>query len=196
MNDLSDTDLTFQIQSSHDSGALVELISRHSGIYVDMIKRFGGKSLTPTQQLDLMGEKDYNIYKAALEYNPDKSKFSTYLANKTRYLCLTDKTINKKSPHLVDFDTSAPFIEDENPLPDEELCVSELMTKLNRILDSHPDPRVKSVFQERYFSTSNNKLKPWKKVAKVVGLSYQGCINLHNKMLPELHKQLDAKITF
>jgi RNA polymerase sigma factor (sigma-70 family) len=197
MNDLSDTDLAFQIQSSHDSGALVELISRHSGIYVDMIKRFGGKSLTDMQQMDLMGEKDYNIYKAALEYDPEKSKFSTYLANRTRYLCLADKTTNKKSPHLVDFDSVVPFIEDDYQSPDEQSEIRELMMKLSKALDSLSDQTAKSIFYERYFSTSNHKLKPWKEIGKSLGLSGEWCSQVHDKTLPKLRKQLNnAETTF
>ena len=45
-----------------------------------------------------MEDKDYVIYKAALEYKPEsKAKFSTHLANKTKYMCLTQKTKNKKN---------------------------------------------------------------------------------------------------
>ena len=94
--ELTDSALTEKIKESNDGEALNELISRHSGIYVDMLKKFGYRSLSENQISDIMGDKDYVIYKAALEYNPEKAKFSTHLANKTKYLCLTQRTKNKK----------------------------------------------------------------------------------------------------
>ena len=89
---LTDSALTDLIKRDNSEDALNELISRHSGIYVDMLKRFGMNCLTENQVLDIMKDKDYTIYKAALEYDESKAKFSTHLANKTKYMCLTQKT--------------------------------------------------------------------------------------------------------
>ena len=90
--DLTDLALTELIKENNDEEALDELISRHSGIYVDMLKKFGFKCLTHNQVQDIMQDKDYVIYKAALEYDAEKAKFSTHLANKAKYMCLTQKT--------------------------------------------------------------------------------------------------------
>ena len=86
IEDVTDSDLTKMIRDENDELALTELISRHSGIYVDMLKKFGFKCLTQNQIQDIMGDKDYVIYKAALEYDPEKAKFSTHLANKAKYM--------------------------------------------------------------------------------------------------------------
>ena len=94
---LTDSDLTEKVRMHNDGDALNELISRHSGIYVDMLKRFGYRTLTQNQISDIMEDKDYVIYKAALEYDPEKAKFSTHLANKTKYLCLTQRTKIKRT---------------------------------------------------------------------------------------------------
>ena len=87
IEDLTDSALTEMIRSENNEKALNELISRHSGIYVDMIKRFGSNCLTQNQIQDIMKDKDYTIYRAALEYDENKAKFSTHLANKTKYMC-------------------------------------------------------------------------------------------------------------
>ena len=65
---LTDTDLTTLVKKDNDELALQELISRHSGIYVDMLKKFGYNSLSFNQISDIMEDKDYVIYRAALEY--------------------------------------------------------------------------------------------------------------------------------
>ena len=74
----TDTLLVNKVKDDNDEKALEELIVRHSGIYVHMIKRFGGKSLNNIQINDMLDDKNYQIYKAALEFDDTKSKFSTY----------------------------------------------------------------------------------------------------------------------
>jgi hypothetical protein len=60
-NEFTDTELANRVKEENDEKALLELISRHSGIYVDMVKRFGYKSLSVDQVGDILDEKDYNI---------------------------------------------------------------------------------------------------------------------------------------
>ena len=104
IEDITDSDLTKMIRDENDETALTELISRHSGIYVDMLKKFGFKCLSQIQIQDIMSDKDYVIYRAALEYDPSKAKFSTHLANKAKYMCLTQKTKNKNNRFSTNFD--------------------------------------------------------------------------------------------
>ena len=61
-NSLTDTDLAVLIREKNDELALEELISRHSGIYVDMLKKFGYNGLSFNQISDIMEDKDYVIY--------------------------------------------------------------------------------------------------------------------------------------
>jgi len=193
MNPDTDEYLVTRIKDEKDDECLRELISRHSGIYVDMIRKFGGKALTDTQSSDLMSEKDFNIYMAAMTYDSSQSKFSTYLANITKYKCLTNKTLNKKSAHIINFDDVEYDCEtsENNPCESTQHNEStELLNNMIKQIESHPDPRVPTVFKQRYFSTPNNKLKPWHKIASIVNLSVQGCINLHDRTIKELQKNI------
>lgn len=203
MNDQPDIDLVFQVQKNNDEAALMELIDRHSGIYVDMVRRFGSQSLTDDQLYVIMGEKDMNIYQAAKEYKPEKSKFSTYLANKARYLCLAGRTKNQKSPHFVDFESECFHIESDCLSPQEETENKEFNSFFDKVQDlikNHPDQRVKEVFEQRYFSKTNGSVTSWRDISKAMGLSIQGVINIHNRTLPELKKQIkqftNEQITF
>jgi len=101
MNTFSDTQLTEKVKEFGDEVALIELISRHSGIYVNMVRKFGSKSLSYTQMGQILDEKDYNIYEAALDYDESRAKFSTHIANKAKYICLTEKTKNKKNSSIT-----------------------------------------------------------------------------------------------
>jgi RNA polymerase sigma factor (sigma-70 family) len=192
-----DSTLASKVREYNDESALKELISRHSGIYIDMIKKFGSKSLSISQISDIIQEKDYNIYKAAIEYNEDLSKFSTYLANKTKYICLTQKTNNFKNKRLVNFD-EIDFIQKSSASnPDEECLLSDSFNRVITMLLKHDDNRVKTIFHERYFCGEKGKLKPWKEIADILNLSAQGCINIHNKIIKEFKNKIkDEKIKF
>ena len=197
IEDLTDSDLTDLIKAENDEGALEELISRHSGIYVDMLKRFGMNCLTHNQVSDIMNDKDYVIYKAALEYDETKAKFSTHLANKTKYMCLTQKTKNKNNKISSNFDDVQFSQKDNSHTPYEECKINDSFSRILNLINKHKDKRLKTIFHERYFCGRRGKLKPWKEVARKLNLSAQGCINIHNKAVKEISLKIDnEKIKF
>ncbi len=197
IEDLTDSALTDLIKAENDEGALEELISRHSGIYVDMLKKFGMNCLTHNQVSDIMNDKDYVIYKAALEYDETKAKFSTHLANKTKYMCLTQKTKNKNNKISSNFDDVQFSQKDNSYTPDEECKINDSFSRILNLINKHKDKRLKTIFHERYFCGRRGKLKPWKEVARKLNLSAQGCINIHNKAVKEISLKIDnEKIKF
>ena len=197
IEDLTDSALTDLIKAENDEGALEELISRHSGIYVDMLKKFGMNCLTHNQVSDIMNDKDYVIYKAALEYDETKAKFSTHLANKTKYMCLTQKTKNKNNKISSNFDDVQFSQKDNSYTPDEECKINDSFSRILNLINKHKDKRLKTIFHERYFCGRRGKLKPWKEVAIKLNLSAQGCINIHNKAVKEISLKIDnEKIKF
>ena len=97
-SNLSDNQLVKNIQNSIDSeNSLKELVSRHSGIYLDMVHGYSSKNNTSSME-EMIKEKEYEIYVSALNYNPNKgAKFSTYLGNQTKWKCLNILNKKKKS---------------------------------------------------------------------------------------------------
>ena len=197
IEDLTDSALTALIKAENDEDALDELISRHSGIYVDMLKKFGMNCLTHNQVSDIMKDKDYVIYRAALEYDESKAKFSTHLANKTKYMCLTQKTKNKNSRISANFEEVQFAQKDKGHTPDEECKLNDSFSRIINLINKHKDKRLKTIFHQRYFCGRGGKLKPWKDVAKTLNLSAQGCINIHNKAIKEIGSRIEnEKIKF
>ena len=91
----SDLTLISKIQDDNDQDSLLEIIDRHSGIFHSMVNYFMSHPQNAVDKNQLVGEKDSTIYSAALNYNPDKkTKFSTHLANQTKWKCLN--ILNKK----------------------------------------------------------------------------------------------------
>ena len=191
IEDLTDCALTDLIKEDNNEDALNELISRHSGIYVDMLKKFGFKCLTSNQVQDIMSEKDYVIYKAALEYDENKAKFSTHLANKAKYLCLTQKTKNKNNKISSNFEDVQFSQKDKGCNPAESCDLNDSFARILNLINKHKDKRLQTIFHERYFCGRRGKLKPWKEVAKKLNLSAQGCINIHDKAIKELNYRIN-----
>lgn len=124
-----------------------------------------------------------------MKFDPEKkTKFSTHLANETKWKCLNmiNKIKRKK----------------ENGPPSEtkgEARVDNLLDNIQRTeawdafksaLDEEKDPRVKKIIDIRY-NTDNNKLTPWRLVAEELQMSIQGCINLHVKFINKVKTKLD-----
>ena len=62
----------------------------------------------------------------------------------------------------------------------------EDIEKIFSALDNVKDKRAKEIFKMRYYG--GRKLTSWKKIAKKLDISIQGCINIHNKHLTEIKK--------
>jgi len=188
---MEDEDLIKKIKNEEatSSEALRELINRHSGIYLDAVNACVPKTTNETNKEDLILDKDYHIYKVALDFEPSRNtKFPTYLCDRTKWMCynLYKKNSKKKivSPEEVDVE-----IEDST----DELEVSVRKDQLNKTLDylsKHPDSRVEKIFNLRYIEGKKNKTMPWRVVSKELNMSIQGCINIHNKTLGEIKKIL------
>jgi RNA polymerase sigma factor (sigma-70 family) len=180
----TDQELAAQVrETACDEGALKELIFRHSGIFMDMLKAYGGKSFNQNQLNDFIDQKDSVIYEAAQKYDPERSKFSTFLANTTKYLCLSEKTKFQKHSIMTSLEETEFCQSDNSPTPDEDCLQNESMEKIKDMITNYHDKRVQQIFKMRYFETNNNKLTPWKKIAKTLDLSAQSCINIHDKTL-------------
>jgi DNA-directed RNA polymerase specialized sigma subunit len=178
-----------KIKQQNDNLSLQQLIDRHSGIYMDIVNKIISDSCDFVNKMDVIADKDYTIYNAALKYNPNlNTKFPTYLANETRWKCLNLYNKNKKRKedpleyYENDQAASNDFIKDlEN---------SEILKKFYKLASSYHDKRVKKIIDMRYGS-SYNKLTPWKSIAKKLKMSIQGCINIHNKFIEQTKKELE-----
>ena len=98
--ELSDLELIENIQLDvNTQNSLTQLIDRHSGIYLDMVNVYASPSSPFIDYEDLIEDKDFKIYQAAKNYNPEKgAKFSTYLGNETKWMCLNLYNRNKRKP--------------------------------------------------------------------------------------------------
>ena len=186
---------------------LKEIINRHSGVFVDAVKMFGG-SLPSKDACEFIEEKDYHIYKAALNYDESRNaKFSTYLFYSAKWSCLSKKVKNAREVETVSFqEIFKDSSEQENfefkiepkstpPSPSkrfvEKIEEKDILDSVFDLVSKNPDPRVEKIFTLRYKEGKKNKVMPWKNVAEGVGnLTAQRCIDIHNNTLEFLRNKI------
>lgn len=189
---LNDNQLVFNIKKEiNTEECLIELVNRHSGIFYDMINRYVPSTSEVCSRDDLFADREIHIYNTALKFDQEKgAKFSTFLGNETKYLCLN--SYNKAKKKYCQNKTN----EEMDFLDKLENCDNIDLNLLNEIfflIDRHPDSRVSKIFKMRYKDGENHKLLPWRDIAPVVNLSIQGCINIHDNTIQDLKRKLLKK---
>ena len=193
INNLEDFQLVENIKTNKKAEtSLQELIGRHTGIYLDIVNKYTQNGNT-TNKLDLIAEKDYNIYQAALKYKSDRgTKFPTFLGNETKWICLNKYNKKKKEPQLsIEDIKEADILNTKNEkIKKEDL---EVFTEAIKFSKKHKDKRVEKIFEMRYITGEKNKVMPWKKISEELDMSIQGCINIHNSAIEKFKIELKDK---
>lgn len=180
MSDLSDSELVNLLVKKQDTGALNELLERHSGIFIDTASKYFPQN-NVSEFRDFLELKEYYIWDAARTFQEEKSQFHTWLSNRTRYACLTERSKKEKEKLFV------PKIEDqeieEEMSPDDYLSCRELMEDVKDFLINKTNERDYEIFYQRHIN--GEKLT---NIAKQYGISTQRAqqINSH------VEKQLEG----
>lgn len=192
----SDQQLIDDLQDSRSkSESLNELINRHSGIYIEIVNRYIREDFGIVRKEDIIQDKEFNIYRCALKFDPSKNtKFSTYLGNETKWMCLNLYNRNKKEKNNLEITENIYTIisPDSSEIPNR--IDREMQSEINSIINSIPDKRIKKIFKMRYVVGQKNNVMPWKRIGEKVNLSIQGCINVHNKGIKLIKDKLQGEI--
>ena len=195
-HDQSDLELIILMKDGEKSSEhLNELIERHSGIYLNIVNIYASKDSHFIDKSELIKDKDFNIYQAAVKYDPERgTKFSTYLGNETKWLCLN--TYNKNRRHPVITTETLDLLHPDLGLYTESIkenIKKDLFTKIMQLAKGNPDKRVEKIFKMRYIIGKKNKVMPWKNIGEKMDLSIQGCINIHNSAIKKIKQTLDEE---
>jgi RNA polymerase sigma factor (sigma-70 family) len=186
--------LITNIKRAHEENdSLKELVNRHSGIYLDMINTYVPSNNIFTNKDELINDKEYNIYQAALKYDPSRgAKFSTYLGNETKWMCLNIYNKNKKHPEIATEEIHLELQSQPDGLTNQhdQSIKKELLRTVLDFIKEYPDERIEKIFTMRYVEGSKNKVMPWKSVSAELNMSIQGCINIHNSTIEKIKIKL------
>ena len=184
---MNDLELIEEVRSNGDSICFKEIVNRHSGIYLQMIHSYAPRETAVDNFYDLLNSKESHIYDAVQSYDEKRNiKFSTYLGNCTRWLCLNSS--NKRRHQQMDENFDCAFETSEN----EEQTENQVLNEIFSYIESFDDKRIAKIFRMRYLN-GKKKLTPWRKIAKELDLSIQGCINIHNSAFKKLKKTYQKK---
>lgn len=195
--EITDITLVENLQKQTDTQqSLKILVERHSGIYLDMVNHYASPNSPFIDYHDLIKDKEYKIYNTAIKYDKSKgAKFSTYLGNETKWMCLNIYNRNKRRPIWhSDYIENMSSVEDAEDDTVSESIKKDLFNKVLSVIEKHPDSRVEKIFKMRYIIGTKNKLMSWKQIGKEMNLSIQGCINIHNSAVKTFQEELKEEV--
>ncbi len=192
---IDDKILVKKIKRKNCSDSLQELKSRHMGLVYSIHGKYGGllNSLRFTSE-DFNDEINYLVYDSVKKFDLRRKniKFSSWLAGQVRFFCLNKinelqktKTIDSEPDDIIRIMDECNRNVSENNTNKKELC-----EYLFSILEQIQDKRIMEIFNLRYFSGGKNNKMKWQDIGDKLGMSAQGIINLHNKVLSMLKKKL------
>jgi len=192
MEILSDLDLINNIkQKKKVDECLQELVDRHSGIYLDIVNSILKNCNNDSLKNEIINDKEYAIYNSVLKYDENRgAKFSTFLGNEAKWICLNASNKNKKYVELNDSTYNLEDLRDDSEI-DFYKFKDQILKEFNDQMYQYPDKRIQKIFSMRY--SGNKKLVPWRRISKVMNLSIQGCINIHNAALKSISKNIRSK---
>tara|TARA_R100001163_G_C5054902_1_gene191413 strand:- start:117 stop:719 length:603 start_codon:yes stop_codon:yes gene_type:complete len=186
---LSDNHLVERVKKRNCEKSLLELSERHSGLYFKILKKYTKSFFANNIDInETAADKNLIIWNSVKSFSTDKNvKFSTWLANQTKYHCLN--TLNKKSKDrlITTGDDILDYLNEE----EEPSGGTVLFEFIENILSQLKDQRIKKIFSMRY---SKEEKKPsWCVVASNLKISTQTAINLHNKGISILRKKITSE---
>lgn len=186
-----------------DNDAIKSLIDKHSGICVETYKKYLNlPNVSGFISDEIVSSKDYIIYNSVKTFDPEMgSKFSTWLANQTRFYCLN--CINKYNKLVpVEDESIKLIIENANKTNGAELeskkieLNAEIMDLVKDTLSSLSNKKIKECINKKYFSQSGKHMS-YTEIAQDMGVTVQTVINWHKKFVKLVRQKCkNRKIIF
>lgn len=180
-----------------DNHSLKQIIDQHSGICVNIYKKYTNiSSISGVTRDDIESSKDYIIFNSVKSYDPSRgSKFSTWLANQTRFYCLN--SINKNKNLTPPDEDTIEYLIDKKHFEDfkENDAIefkNETINEIKKILNSISNKKIKKCIEKKYFSGEN---KTYTSIAQEMNVTVQTVINWHNKFIKLVKQKLNSQNT-
>jgi len=181
-SDVTDSQLARLVKEENSNEAMLEIITRHTGIYLSVVNSF---NIPPLQKSDLLDSKNTNIYKYTLKYDESKGcKLSSYFHTLTYFDCL--KTLEKS----VDTEeiTETNGFSESFTFNDEE-SVKQTSLSIARTVGGHEFAKV---VEERHFN--GEATKSWHKLN--VGFSHEKARQIYKDNLDKYKVAMKDKFSY
>lgn len=135
---------------------------------------------------DFSDNKPYLVYQAVCKFNPEKSKFTTFMMNQIKYYCL--KQVLDCLPRIESSEKEELFLMDTATIKEEDN--SELFQRIHDYINHIPDERIREIFKLRYYS---GKKQTYQTIGKKFNQSRQWVQILHERGLKLLRNKFNSK---
>lgn len=179
---LTDILLIKKIKQEDDQKSFIELVNRHTGIYNTIAysyTRTGDKSLYH----DIIDDREYNFYSFVKDFDENKKmKFSTYVGERTKFLCLDKNRTHKR----YSFEEINDNLEYQGQSIDIEIYGENMVKKLKDAVSKIENSRFKKIMEMRFFSSLN--LMKFSDIAKNIGVTIQYVNKVYNDNIEQFMK--------
>jgi len=190
---ISDITLINQIKTDNDSAAVTELVNRHTGIYVNVVKKYScyPDFVARANVTDLRDEKFFNIYQWALKYDPTRAtesgkpmQFGSYVGEMTKYLCQSLLYRGQESIALNEdiAPTNDTGITEQSG---RDLAIEEIKNEVNEV----ESDLFKRIFNARF---CGQKPQSWRKVGEAVNMSHEGARRVFERHIGAVREHLST----
>jgi len=193
-NDTEDLSLVKKVKSNNCNDSFIKLSSSYENFYFSIAKKYTPALLKMGMSKDdIKSEQYYILYKAISSFDAkQKTKFSTWFCNCSRYHFLNYINSNKKYVLNEGFGVDVHLNKDILCTTDKN---TDMYDYLSSLLSSFKDSRINEVYRLRYFSNTSKPIT-WNKIAKKLNISTQTAINLHEKARLFLQNKILSKNSF
>jgi len=180
----SDLFLIRQVKNKACSECFLEICRRYENVFYKMCQKYSSSISNCGFNLqDIFNEKDMIIFHCVKTFNPKKkTKLSSWIGNYARYLCLNSINSRRFIMPSCDEDVQRKIEEQQifNNYFESQNSLEESKDYIFDILGQMKDPRIKDIFEYRYFA---GKKMIWNKIARKIKASPQTVMCLHKKGL-------------
>jgi len=173
----TDNQLIKKIKKDNCSDSFKTLSERHCKLFYSVCNKY----VSPNKIKDIHLDLNFVFFKSLSSYKKNKkTKFTTWLANCTRYHCLNYSKNENKYVDLYDDETATLMF---NTQAIENYDNEKYKIEVDHIfsmLEELKDKRIVKIFRMRYLYT-DRKRPTWKKIGERFNLTSQTIINLHDK---------------
>jgi RNA polymerase sigma factor (sigma-70 family) len=194
VSDLSDLVLVNRVKENACSDSFVELSNRHGNLFYKICQSYiKVLSIVGYHPDDIFEDRDVVIFEAIRKYDPNRgARFSTFLANVTRWFCLNKINKTKGVPENGSEEEMEAAFNDKSVENFENQKPEVDVDAIFRTLSQTKDGRILNLFKLRY-DTSLDKKRPWIEIADQLKLSVQATMQLHKKGLKLLREEMASE---
>ena len=184
---IEDLELVREVKEKKSEDALLELIERHSGLFYKTVSKNLPFSKNSWNIDELVERKEHLFYEAIETFDPDRNiKFHTWLANKTKYLCLSQRSKLRDEPDFCEFDEG--FGKETDLSPDSYLSKKEEVERILFLASKRCTPKALEIFEKKYFGGENGAGLSFSEIAEEMEISPQAVQASHAKTLKVIKK--------